>query len=247
MRPMKQAVATVMTAAMLTRDRTLPVIEPVAGLLPEGALVRGQTVACTGVAGASVAFALTVAATRAGAWVAAVDTPWASAEALAELGVPLERVVRVDSGGSRSRWADLVAAVVDGFELIVTSPPALTATLERRLRSKLAGDCALIIVGPAPGLTTDLIVATTHPAWEQAGRRGDGHLAGRRVELAVAARRRPRPHRAIVWLPDSTGRITLAEPTASDLLRPDEHPQSPHGTDRHIGAETGNADLSAAG
>ena len=38
----------------------------------------------------------------AGAWLAVVDVPWLGVEAVAELGVPLERLVRVDPGESRA-------------------------------------------------------------------------------------------------------------------------------------------------
>ena len=43
-------------------------------------------------------------ATTAGAWLAVVDVPWLGVEAAVELGIPLERLVRVDPGpdGSKS-------------------------------------------------------------------------------------------------------------------------------------------------
>ena len=49
-------------------------------------------------AATSLALALAVEATAAGAWLAVVDVPWLGVEAAAELGVPLERLVRVDPG-----------------------------------------------------------------------------------------------------------------------------------------------------
>ena len=44
----------------------------------------------------SLALAVAAEATAAGAWLAVVDVPWLGVEAAAELGVPLERLVRVD-------------------------------------------------------------------------------------------------------------------------------------------------------
>ena len=82
----------------LARQRTLPVADPLQPLLPDGALARGRTVACGGPAATSLAIALAAEATAAGAWLAVVDVPWLGVEAVAELGVPLERLVRIDPG-----------------------------------------------------------------------------------------------------------------------------------------------------
>src|SRR3954469_18726029 len=111
----------------LARQRTLPVADPLRALLPDGALARGRTVACRGPAATSLAIALAAEATVAGAWLAVVDVPWLGVEAVGELGVPLERLGGGDPGeavGSfGGAWADLVAAVLDGFELVVTRIP----------------------------------------------------------------------------------------------------------------------------
>lgn len=218
---MDQATASVLTATMLSSERTLPVSEPFARLLPQRALVRGQTVTCDGSAAASLAFALAADAAAAGSWIAAIDTPWLSAEGLIHLGVPVERIVRVDSGGDQRRWADLAAAATDGFEVIVTNPPSLTPTMERRLRGKLARQAVLIAVGPALGSSSDLTLTTSLPVWARAGMRGDGHLSGRRIQLDVTGRRNGRPRRAVIWLPDPNGRISIAAPTDGQLLRPE--------------------------
>ena len=110
----------------LARQRTLPVADPLIPLLPDGALPRGRAVACGGIAATSLAVALAAEATVAGAWLAVVDVPWLGVEAVAELGVPLERLVRVDPGRADRHdgsWADLVAAVLDGFEVVITRVP----------------------------------------------------------------------------------------------------------------------------
>ena len=80
----------------LARQRTLPVADPFVPLLPDGALARGRAVSCRGIAATSLAVALAAEATTAGAWLAVVDVPWLGVEAAAELGVPLERLVRVE-------------------------------------------------------------------------------------------------------------------------------------------------------
>ncbi len=98
----------------LARQRTLPVLDPLSTLLPDGALARGKAVSCRGIAATSLATALAAGATAAGAWLAVVDVPWLGVEAAAELGVPLERLVRVDQAlDCRGR---------------ISSPPSSTAS-----------------------------------------------------------------------------------------------------------------------
>src|SRR4249920_4104531 len=142
----------------LARQRTLPVAGPFVPLLPEGALARGRTVACHGVAATSLAVALAAEATVAGAWLAVVDVPWLGVEAVAELGVPLERLVRVDPGEPDGSWADLVAAVLDGFELVVTRVPRRvnTAVLRRVQARVQAREAVLIAVGDPGPLAVDV-------------------------------------------------------------------------------------------
>ena len=61
---------------VLAPDRTLPVVAPLAPLLPDGALTRGRTFACSGVAATSLSLSLAVEAVTAGGWLAVVDLPW---------------------------------------------------------------------------------------------------------------------------------------------------------------------------
>ena len=179
----------------LARQRTLPVADPLQPLLPEGGLARGRTVACRGVAATSLALALAAEATDAGAWLAVVDVPWLGVEAAAELGVPLERLVRVEPAtGDATAWADLVAAVLDGFELVVTRVP-------RRVN---AGDPApRAVAGPGPRERAArrrrprAAQRRRHDGGVDCGvggrRRGCGHLRGRRVTVVSSGRRIPRP------------------------------------------------------
>ena len=47
---------------VLAPDRTLPVVAPLAPLLPDGALTRGRTFACSGVAATSLSLSLVIIA-----------------------------------------------------------------------------------------------------------------------------------------------------------------------------------------
>jgi hypothetical protein len=202
----------------LARQRTLPVADPLQPLFPEGALARGRTVACRGVAATSLAVALASEATVAGAWLAVVDVPWLGVEAVAELGVPLERLVRVDPGetavasSSGEVWADLVAAVLDGFEVVVTRVPRrVSAAMLRRVLARVqARESVLVAIGEPGSLSPDIALEATTPVWEGVAS-GWGHLRGRRVTVAASGRRIPRPRRVELWLPGPGGVVAAVE------------------------------------
>ena len=210
----------------LARQRTLPVVDPLVPLLPDGGLARGRTVACRGVAATSLTLALAAAATDAGAWLAVVDVPWLGVEAAAELGVPLERLVRVEpAGGDATAWADLVAAVLDGFELVVTRVPRrINAAVLRRVQSRLqAREGVLLAVGDPGPLRADMTMEASTPRWDGV-EHGAGHLRGRRVTVVASGRRIPRPRRAELWLPGPGGVVTAAlssagSPVTEPVLR----------------------------
>ncbi len=208
----------------LARQRTMPVADPLAPLLPDGALVRGRAVSCQGVAAMSLALALAAEATAAGAWLAVVDVPWLGVEAAAELGIPLERLVRIDPSHDPATvgpgsWADLVAAALDGFEVVVTRVPRrLNAGVARRVQTRVqAREAVLIAVGASGPLTADVTMQAGSPVWEGV-ERGWGCLRGRRVTVESAGRRVPRPRRAELWLPGPHGGVAAvaAAPVLDD-------------------------------
>lgn len=199
----------------LARQRTLPVADPLIPLLPDGALPRGRAVTTRGIAAMSLAVALAAEATVAGAWLAVVDVPWLGVEAVAELGVPLERLVRVDPGERSVQdgsWADLVAAALDGFEIVITRmPKRLNATVARRVQSRVqAREAVLITVGDPGPLLADITLEASSPVWEGV-EHGWGHLRGRRVTVTSTGRRVPRPRHAQLWLPGPDGTVAAAD------------------------------------
>jgi hypothetical protein len=204
--------------AHLARHRTLPVVDPLASLLPSGALVRGQTVSCRGVAAPSLALALAVEATATGSWLAVVDVPWLGVEAAAELGIPLERLVRVD-GRAAGDWADLTAAVLDGFEVVITRiPRRLDTGARRRVQARVkAREAVLLAVGDPPGV--DVVMEASAPVWEGV-EQGWGHLRGRRVTVESSGRRVPRPRRVDLWLPAPGGGVAIVEEPPHCVPRP---------------------------
>jgi hypothetical protein len=213
------ALAAAVAPTTLAHQRTLPVIEPLASLLPSGSLVRGQAVACRGVAAPSLALALAVEAAAAGSWLAVVGMPWLGVEAAAELGIPLERLVRVDPGDSD--WADITAAVLDGFEVVITPVPRrLPAAPLRRVQARVkARESVLVAVGDPRPLSADVVIESSTPMWEGI-EHGWGHLRGRRVTVEVSGRRVPRPRRADLWLPAPGGGVGMASAEPAAVLRP---------------------------
>ncbi len=180
---------------------------------------------CTGPAAMSLALALAARATTTGAWLAAVGVPMLGVEAAAELGVPIERLVRVDIDGRPATWAERVGAAADGFDLIVTHPPAGAERVVRKVRQRLqARGVVLLAVGPtSPGISCDLEFTTTAVDWAGVGD-GYGALYGRRAVVRVGGRRQPRAVERELWLPGPNGRVRSAEilPAPDETDAPNE-------------------------
>ena len=199
-------------------ERTLPVhsvLEPVVG----SGLVRGQTVMCTGPASMSCAIALLVAPTQHGSWVAVVGVPSFGVLAAADMGVVLERTVFVDDPhrvGADS--ANVLGALVDGFDVVVTSGDFLSSlapSLVRRFATRLQSRGAVcIVVDHTRFVAADLQIDTDVHAWTGIGD-GHGRLCARRVSVGVDGRRHRgrdgRPTRHEIWLPGPSGRLEEIE------------------------------------
>ena len=215
-------------AGLDRRHQHLAVSDPFAHLLPEGGLVRGRSVACTGGAAVSVALALAAEATQRGSWLAVVGLPWMGVDAARERGVALERMVRIDVPADVpadvptdvptdmgppvvSDWAERAAAAADGFELVLTRVPArVSERMLRQVRQRFqARGGVLIDVRPggrpprSSSAGADLVVDAAVDTWTGIDR-GSGHLRDRVVELTVTGRRSPRPRR-VRWSPSMSG------------------------------------------
>jgi hypothetical protein len=177
-------------------------------MLPEGGLLRGRVVGCSGPAAWSLALALVAEAVQAGSWLAAVGTPTLGLDAAAELGITLSRLVMVDAGDGTPAWAERVAAAADGFELIVTAPPVGAERAVRKVRQRVqARGAVLVAVGQAtPGVACDLELSTTSVVWDGIGH-GSGHLVCRRATVQVTGRRTPRPVARELLLPAPGGGV----------------------------------------
>lgn len=208
---------------MLAGERVVPVAEPLADLLPQRGLVRGQAVACRGSAAWSLALALGADATRAGSWMVVVGLPGFGLQAAAEAGVALERTVVV-AAPPPDQWAVTLGAAVDGAEVVLApADAALPASEARRVHARLRtrGSILLLLDGSAPSgavtsaavtsaagtpgaVTPDLELSATTLVWEGIGQ-GDGRLVRRRVAVEVAGRRARTGRRCEIYLPDAGG------------------------------------------
>ena len=202
-------------------ERTLPVPEAFASLLPQGGLQRGSTVATGGTAATSLALALVGPTTGTGSWVAVVGLPRLGLLAAAELGVDLERVLLVAEPEARG-WPATVAALLDAVEIVLVRPPGpVGASVQRRLQARARDRGSVLLqVGGHAGMWAqgpDVVVSAGASSWVGLGP-GHGRLLARRVEVAVTGRRgADRPRHAQLWLPGADGAIALAEPTRAPL------------------------------
>lgn len=192
------------------RDRCFPVDEAFVPMLPDAGLVRGRVVGCTGPAAMSLGFALATRATATGSWLAAVGVHTMGVEAVAELGVPLERLVAIATDRRPATWADRVGAAADGFDLIITCPPAGAERVARKIKQRLqARGVVLLAIGhTSPGMSCDVEFNTTAVDWAGLGH-GHGSLLARRAMVQVSGRRVPRPVERELWLPGPTGGVAV--------------------------------------
>ncbi|MEX2293326.1 MAG: hypothetical protein WD691_06015 [Acidimicrobiales bacterium] len=196
----------------LARDQQrLPVLPPLEGLLPGAGLRRGATVAvgaAAGVSGATtLALALLAQASTAGSWAAAVGLPSLGLVAADELGVALERLVLV-AAPDRNAWGGVVAALVDGFDVVVLQAgrggvrPADARRLVARARER---GTVLLQLGAGWPDGADLSLQITRARWEGLGE-GAGHLKARKVRVTRTGRgEAAQPCHLDLWLPGSTG------------------------------------------
>lgn len=179
-------------------ERVLPVAAELRGLLPGGHLRRGATVVVAP-RSTSLLFSLLAAASAAGSWCAAVGMPHLGLAAAAEAGVAVERFALVPHPGPE--WTSVVAALLDGVDLVVAMPPgAVSAQVAARLtaRARQRGG-VLIPVGTWPG--ADLTLEVVGGVWQGLGN-GRGRLRERQVEVISYGRgAATRIRRARLWLP----------------------------------------------
>ena len=198
---------------LLAHERTLPVAEELAELFVEGGLVRGRILTCTGLAATSLALALVAPVVATGSWLGIVDLPTIGLDAASEFGLPLERVVAVNSehGGDGSResddrrahrWPDVMAAAIDGFDVLLARVPAdASPSSVRKVATRVQRRGAVVVLLGDPGpATCDGVLHTEPLGWTGVGN-GHGHLQQRSVVVQASGRRMPGRCRRELMLP----------------------------------------------
>lgn len=126
-----------------------PVHPDLSALLPGGAVARGSTLAVRG--SASLLLALLAAPSAAGAWTAFVGAPAVGMLAAHDAGMALARTALVPRPGPDA--PAVVAALLDGMDLVVVGPQAaLTGADRRRLGARARERGAVLVpLGAWPG------------------------------------------------------------------------------------------------
>lgn len=206
----------------MAHEHVLPVVAPLAPLLPDGALSRGSTVSVSGSGATSLALALATGPAEAGSWVAVVGVPSIGWVAAAEAGLPFERLVVVDEPPA-DRWSTVVAALVGAFDVILVAPRHRVRLADaRRLASRARERGSVFVQLPGsvatstsrsnghtrragqPGLESDIRLHVDDQQWVGLGD-GHGHLQARRVEVSASGRgRASQPRHAVLHLPLSS-------------------------------------------
>ncbi|MFN8020468.1 MAG: hypothetical protein U0Q03_02965 [Acidimicrobiales bacterium] len=216
----------VTTAGVLAAERVVPVHAALAGVLPQG-LVQGTTVCCTGVSATSAALLAVAEASQRGAWVGVAGMATLGMQAASEAGVDVERIVAVrdrPGGLDDGTWGQVLAAMVDGFDVVLLGPGVVVrAGTARRVQTRAqARGAVLVLAGEVAGFVPDLQVRAD-ARWDGLGD-GHGHLRSRRMRVEVHGRRAPRPRRDELWFPAADGRIALVETAQVPDQLPDQVP-----------------------
>jgi hypothetical protein len=210
----------------MAAERTLAVHPALTTLFPHG-LVRGTTVLCRGHAATSMAMLLAVGAVDAGAWVGVAALPTLGVQACREAGLSVGQMVAVrepTAGFDDGVWGQVLATLIDGFEIIVFGAAArVRSGTARRLQARVqARGAVIVLVGSGGSFSCDQQL-TADIEWIGLGE-GHGHLQARRVQLTLEGRRLQRPRRDALWYPGPSGIIEpVAEPVinmASDQVAP---------------------------
>jgi hypothetical protein len=194
----------------------LPVLPPLDALFPRGAISRGTVVVVEG--STWLALALAAGASAAGSWCAVVGLPSLGPAAAEEVGIDLERLVLVPSPGPQ--WATAVAALLDGFDVVLARPTGQVKAAEaRRLAARARERRAVILaLGSWPD-TVDLRIRVVDSEW--AGlRAGYGRIAARLAKIASQGRgAAARERRVAATLPD-LGPVPLRPPAVATAAAP---------------------------
>ena len=178
---------------------SLPVAKALQPIIPDGVLVRGRTVLCSGDAAMSTALLLVCAATQAGSWLAIVGVSDFGLMSACEQGVALQRTVLVTPTSNKKDWTSTVAAVADGFDVVMLEVPREVSESDaRRIQTRIQARRNVLVLVETSRHTTprsvfkpDVVLHTATTRWHGI-EHGAGYVQGRHIDITVSGRRVPR-------------------------------------------------------
>lgn len=166
------------------RREVLAVPAPLDELFPYGGPTLGGVLTVEGAT--SLVLSLAAAASAKGQWAAAVGMPQLGLAAAAEAGVDLERFVLVPD--PKDQWARVVAALVDGVDLVVVTPPRNARQAEaRQVAARVREKRGILVVAGGWPVQPELTIRLDSSEWTGLGD-GYGRLTGRRTRYSASGR-----------------------------------------------------------
>ena len=205
--PIPPELAATLRPVSFATHRRIALDEPWRGLVPGEGLRRGSTIsvqAPSGAGGLSLALSLLAGASARGHWAAVVGVDDPGVLAMADLGVDLRRVLFVPR--PRGAWAESVADVLDGVDLVIVRPPSRAARGSARVLSDRVRErgAVLLVVSESAStwpLPVELSFSVTHAQWSASSR-----LEDRTLRVRIEGRAGVRSAEHVVVLPDRRGR-----------------------------------------
>lgn len=192
---------------------TLPVVEHLAGLLPGSALRRGSTLSVLG--STTLVLGLAARASQEGGWVAAVGMPQVGILAAHQTGLVLDRLALVPEPGPDA--ATVLAALVDGVDVVLVGPRAALDDGDRRRLAARARERGAVLLSTVPWPGAAVVLTAEGSTWEGLGR-GHGRLRGRRMVVHRSGRGAvARPVRFRVEVPPPRAAVLGPEATAAPV------------------------------
>lgn len=170
-------------AGVLTTERPpLPVPARLSALLPDG-LRRGATTAVVG--STSLVLTMLAHACAGGAWAAVVGQPTVGLLAAAQAGVALDRLAVVPRPGADA--ATVVAALVDGIDVVLVGPDTALTDADRRRLSARARDRGAVLLSSVPWPGAGTVLTVEGGRWSGVGA-GDGRLRAHELRVTRSGR-----------------------------------------------------------
>lgn len=136
---------------------------------------------------------------------------------------------RAGAGYDDGTWGQVLAAMIDGFDLVLLGPGVqVRAATARRVQARAqARGAVLVLAGDVDGFGAD-VQLRADARWDGLGD-GHGHLRARHVRVQAHGRRVHRPLRDELWFPAADGTIRSVHAVAAPDDRRDRRPDPVRG------------------